>query len=185
MFKIFSETGNSFRGMHDDETVLFLVRRHWFTIVTKIFGIALAGLVPYIVSIFLAGIINDNGLWSLALFLTSIYYLVLWYGIFYALTMYSLNTWVVTNHRIIDSRQYGFFNREVSEVSLSKIQDVSTDIVGPIPTFLQYGDLEVQSAGAETKFKFEAIPNPEKIKEELIRLSGLYSPPSNTSTEHI
>ncbi len=88
---------------------------------------------------------------------------------FYSITMYLLDTWIITNHRVIDSEQHGFFDRTVSELSLLKIQDVSTEINGPIATWLKFGNLEIQTAGAREKFLFKQIPNPLLIKDQLMK----------------
>lgn len=76
-----------------------------------------------------------------------------------------MDIWVVTSQRIIDSTQNGFFNRTVSEISLGNIQDISTVVMGAIATTMNYGDLEVQSAGAEDHFKFRQVPDPQGVKD--------------------
>lgn len=72
--------------------------------------------------------------------------------------------------RIINSVQNGFFDRRVSELSLSNIQDVSVNMDGMVPTMMNYGDVEIQTAAAERRFKFENVPNPQQVKDEIMRL---------------
>ncbi len=86
--------------------------------------------------------------------------------------MYALDVWIVTDRRIIDSTQHGFFNRTISELHLSRVQDISTQTKGIIPTFLKFGDLQVQTAGTEEKFKFFQIPNPGKVKDTIMKLTA-------------
>ncbi|MEI6490732.1 MAG: PH domain-containing protein, partial [bacterium] len=92
----------------------------------------------------------------------------------YMITMYVMDIWIVTNMRIIDSTQQGFFNRTVSEISLGNIQDISTMISGLIPTTMNYGDVEVQSAGAVDHFKFRQVPNPLRVKEVISKALADY-----------
>ena len=99
------------------------------------------------------------------LLIAAIFYLSWWFGVFYAVTMYLLDIWMVTDHRVIDSEQHGFFRRTVAELHLSKIQDISVEIRGIIPTFLDYGDLEIQTAGTSEKFFFKQIPHPNEVKD--------------------
>jgi len=87
--------------------------------------------------------------------------------------MYTLDVWIVTDRRIIDSTQHGFFNRVVSELHLSRIQDISVSTRGVIQTFLKFGDLQVQTAGTDEKFKFQQIPHPEKVKDVIRKISNL------------
>ena len=44
-----------------------------------------------------------------------------------------------------------------------------------IQTFLHFGDLQVQTAGTEEKFKFLQIPNPERAKDEIMKLVSNHS----------
>ncbi|KKQ77632.1 MAG: hypothetical protein UT00_C0008G0004 [Parcubacteria group bacterium GW2011_GWA1_38_7] len=91
--------------------------------------------------------------------------------------MYTLDVWIVTNRRIIDSAQHGFFNRTISELHLTRIQDISVETRGFVQTILHFGDLQVQTAGTEEKFKFHQIPHPEKVKDEIMKLVSTSLPP--------
>jgi len=79
--------------------------------------------------------------------------------------IYSLNTLVITNKRVVENKQMGFFKNIVNEIKLDKVQDVSVKIYGPLASFLNYGNVEVQSAGAVNKFFFKQFPNPKDIKK--------------------
>lgn len=171
-FAIFSESHNSFEGEENGEKVVLLLRRHPFFVLTRMAFFLLLLLVPVIAGAALSSFIYVNNLLSAFLFVSSAWYLLVWSGIFYALTMYTLDVWIVTNHRIIDSTQNGFFSRTVSELHLSRIQDISVQTKGVIQTFANFGDLQVQTAGAEEKFKFSQIPNPIKVKDEIMKLAS-------------
>ena len=54
--------------------------------------------------------------------------------------------WVLTNMRITTIKQRRFFNREVASLLLPRIQDVTTDVAGILPSLLGIGDIKVQSA---------------------------------------
>lgn len=98
-------------------------------------------------------------------FVSNAYFLIVWNIAFYNLMIYFLNTLIITDKRIIENKQLGFFNNIVNEIKLDKVQDVSVKIQGPLATFLKYGDVEIQSAGAVNKFFFRQFPDPEKIKQ--------------------
>ena len=55
-------------------------------------------------------------------------------------------------------------------MELDKIQDISVKITGPLATFLKYGNLEIQTAGAIPKFYFNQFPEPEEIKKIIMDL---------------
>jgi uncharacterized membrane protein YdbT with pleckstrin-like domain len=169
---IFRESLNSFEGQGEGEKVVLLLRRHPFVILIKLAFFLLLILVPIIIGGLFAKFIYTHNFISLFSFLTSVWYLLIWSGIFYALTMYTLDVWVVTNRRIIDSTQHGFFNRKVSELRLGRIQDISVETRGLIQTVLGFGDLRVQTAGTEEKFNFRQIPSPIKVKDEIMKLAS-------------
>jgi len=79
--------------------------------------------------------------------------------------IYSLNTIVVTNKRVMDNQQKGLFQYALNELEREKIQDITVKINGMFASFLNYGDIEIQSAGTQNKFYFKKLPDPQKIKE--------------------
>ena len=164
IFSFFTQTSYTFEGKKSYETVLLLLHRHWFVLFVKIVGFAFIALIPPAIGIgllsFLVGQLADI-FW----FLVPLFYLFWWYGLFFAITMYLLDVWIVTDHRIIDSEQHGFFKRTVAELHLAKIQDISVDISGIIPTFLDFGNLEVQTAATQEKFFFKQIAHPNEVKD--------------------
>jgi uncharacterized membrane protein YdbT with pleckstrin-like domain len=177
IFSIFTKSANSFDGQGQDEKVILLLRRHPFVIMTKLSLFVLLALVPIIVGSIFSSFIHSHNLSSTFFFISSIWYPLIWSGAFYSLTMYTLDVWIVTNRRIIDSTQHGFFNRTISELYLSRIQDISVQTQGVVQTFLKFGDLQIQTAGAEEKFKFFQIPNPEEVKDEIMKLASI--PPAH------
>ena len=64
----------------------------------------------------------------------------------------------------LNIEQKGLFSRTISELDYTHVQDVTSEVHGPIHTLLNYGDVHVQTAGTHGKFTFRNIPRPEKIK---------------------
>ena len=176
IFSIFTKSTDSFDGEENSEKTILLLRRHPFFILTHLTFFTLLILIPVVIGISFYSFIYSNRLLDIFFFLCSIWYLFLWSGIFYSLTMYTLDVWIVTDRRIIDNTQHGFFNRTISELHLSRIQDISVQTEGVVQTFLKFGNLQIQTAGTEERFKFSQIPNPEKVKDEIMRLTSVHSP---------
>ena len=170
-FAIFFESPNSFNGQEKDEKVLLLLRRHVFTILAPLSLFFLIGLVPIVAGTFFMSYIITYKLVALFFFLSSVWYLVLWIAIFYSLTIYTLDTVIITDHRIIDNDQRGLFYRSVSELHSHRIQDVSTYTNGLIETLLKFGDITVQTAGSEKQFVFRQIPDPDKVKDTIMQIA--------------
>ena len=175
-FSIFTRSENSFDGEESGEKTVLLIRRHPFFILSKLVFFLFLFLISVAAGISFSSWLYSHNLLALFFFALSLWCLFIWSGVFYALTMYTLDVWIVTDRRIIDSTQNGFFSRTTSELHLSRIQDVSVETKGVIQTFLKFGNLQVQTAGSEEKFKFSQIPNPEGVKDEIMKLASVSIP---------
>ena len=116
-------------------------------------------------------IMSGQIFYPLAVLLGSIYYLSV-YLFFYAQFIdFYLDLWIVTNDRIVDIEQHGLFSRTTSEVDLYRIQDVTADVHGFLPTILNYGNLTVKTASDNIHIIFYDIPNPGEVRSALVELS--------------
>ncbi len=171
IFDLFRETANSFEGQESGEVVSMLLRRHPIVIILRLLGLFLAFFIPIIITLVFINFIIFHSLFVVYLFLISLWALFIWIIAAYSFTMYTLDVWIVTDRRIIDSTQHGFFNRKVSELHLSRIQDISVSTDGVIQTFFKFGDLHIQTAGTEERFKFLQIPHPNRVKDEMMKIA--------------
>ncbi|MDP3763090.1 MAG: PH domain-containing protein [bacterium] len=172
LLSIFRDSPNSFAGQENGEKVVLLLRKHPFIILVRIGFFGLACLVPIVVGIIFLPYFTAHQWLNLFFFISSIWYLGFWFAIFYSLTIYTLNTVAITDRRIIDSDQHGLFNQKISELHNNRIQDVSTHTNGVIETFLQFGDVTVQTAGSEKQFVFHQVPNPDRVKDIIMRITA-------------
>ncbi|MDD4901414.1 MAG: PH domain-containing protein [Patescibacteria group bacterium] len=99
------------------------------------------------------------------------YTLFIWLFSFFSFIDYYLDVWLITNERIIDVRQEGFFSRTVSELKLFQIQDVTSELQGFFQFIFKYGDVHVQTAAEVGRFVFSQVPNPEKVRDIIIKLA--------------
>ena len=171
LISIFRDSPNSFDGQEKEEKVVLLLRRHIFTILAPLALFILIGLVPIATGAIYFSYLVENELVNLFLFIACIWYLGLWLAIFYSLTIYTLDTVIITDHRIIDNDQRGLFYRSVGELHSHRIQDVLTYTNGFIETLLKFGDITVQTAGSEKQFVFRQIPHPDKVKDAIMQIA--------------
>ncbi|MBI4094825.1 MAG: PH domain-containing protein [Candidatus Liptonbacteria bacterium] len=164
-----------------DETVLLEVRRHWYALLLESLLILVLAFIPFVLLGVLGGfeaLVNLKTL-SFGVFLTAVWYLLLWMGFFVVWTNYYLDLWIVTDRRIIAVEQHHLFSREISEFRLERIQDVSIDVRGIIPTLLKFGDLHVQTAGEHRQFVIRQIPHPERVKDLIFGGQVKFTPEVN------
>ena len=113
----------------------------------------------------------ENEITASLMFLTaSLFCLATWVYSFSEYIDYYLDTWIITNLRIINIEQHGLFSRTASELYLGDVQDVTSEVKGVIPTLFDYGSVYVQTAGERQRFHFKDIDHPEKTKEKILRL---------------
>lgn len=154
-----------------NEHVVLEVRKHWIVFFAQGFFLLIAAFLPFIGYEFFVHLVPlqlPAGL-SIAGFLSFLYILwilTLWITFFVQWTSYYLDVWYITEKRIIDVEQKGFFDREVSSIRFDKVQDVSVEVRGIIATFLNFGNVEVQTA-SETggNFSMRSAANPELIRK--------------------
>lgn len=158
-----------------DEQVHFVLRRHWMAITRHFILLIVEGVIPLGLLAYyrLVGgyefAINDP-LTVLAILFASGYYLFIWLFFFYHWIDYYLDVWVVTDQRIVDIVQSGLFSRTISELNIVQVQDVTSSVKGSTATFLNYGQVYIQTAAENPRFIFEQIPNPRQVAVEIIRL---------------
>ena len=104
------------------------------------------------------------------LLVSLIYFGFLWIIAFIIWTDYYLDIWIVTDQRLLDIEQKGFFNRVVSELDLKKIQDITSNVSGIIPTMFGYGNIQIQTAAEEKKFELKSIAHPVTARRKIIEL---------------
>ena len=163
-----------------DEYVVYFLRRHQITFYAELFRYALLLVVPLALAWVAVRYFPEqweslfgDGLSSVVLKLSaSIYYLGVWVFLWTSWVDYYLDVWIVTNERIISVEQKGLFNRFRSELRLSRVEDVSTEVKGFIATILHFGNITIQTAGMEQNAIFRNVPQPYKVSEEIIKLTN-------------
>ncbi len=163
----------NFPGQRESEKIILFLRRHWFILFMRLLLI-LVSIVVLIAVYFLFLSLNSNfqesPFHNLALFGESLATLFVWNFFFILWLDFYLDVWIVTDERIINIEQRGFFSRDISELKLTKIQDVTSEIIGVIPTLLDYGNIYVQTAGEKERFAFYQIPHPNRVKNVIVEL---------------
>lgn len=159
-----------------NETIVLLLRRHPWVMFRIVLVFLLIVAVP-IVAYFLMQSANpdffDNADTLRTALLTvgvSLYALMAWLFLFTAWVDYYLDVWIVTTERIISMEQHGLFSRTTAEQRLSRVQDVTSIQKGKIPTVLNFGNVKVQTAGTESEFLFEQVPNPDRVAQKILEL---------------
>jgi hypothetical protein len=150
-----------FDGQHEDEEVLFVFRRH--PIVMR------RGYYLFVVPFFLGSlpvlIWPDN--------LNMLYITLIGTGVGAVLFFYHWIGWyfsifVVTNQRLRQITQKGFFNRSVIDLGISKIQNISYKVPGFTASVFGFGSIVIQTYVGD--LYLDKIHHPEKIFNSLLHV---------------
>ena len=119
-------------------------------------------------------------------FLALFWTLIVWMLSFMTWTDYYLDVWVLTNKRIIDIEQKGFFRRDVSNFRYEQIQDMTVKVHGLLATFLDYGSLEVQTAGSSAKLDIQGVAKPNELRDVIFnRMESIGNQPLPTTSSSV
>lgn len=151
----------------EDEYVIHVVHKHWYVFAVRIVVMLILTVVP-LAALPILGLFtpqNEIFIYTLFTFAYSLFLILLWMTGFLMWTDYYLDMAIITNKRILDIEQRGLFSREVSAMRFETIQDITSDVEGIIPTFLNFGNLYIQSAATTREFVLTEIAKPDLVKE--------------------
>lgn len=152
-----------------DEQILVQVRKHWFVLAMQILGLVGTALVPLILYLFIMnadipGMERYSASSGVIFTLYSAWLLIVWMSLFSVWNNYYLDVWTITNKRLIAIDQQGFFSRTTASFRFERLQDMEVSVNGIIATLLDFGSLEIQTAGEEGNFKAYNLPKPGDLK---------------------
>jgi hypothetical protein len=156
-----------FLNQDPDETIVLLVRRHFFTNLGWIAMVIFMILAPLILNYF-----------PLLAFLPAKFQmaaLLVWYLLTLAIGIQGFFSWffsinLITNKRVIDVDFENLIYRKITDAEINKIEDATVLTGSVVRTLFDYGDLIIQTAAEIPEVTFEAVPHPDKIDKILSNL---------------
>ena len=88
--------------------------------------------------------------------------------------VYKRSRLIVTDVSLVQVIQNALFNRKVSRLSMSNVEDVTVEQRGILPSMFGYGTITIQTAGQEDNFIFPFCPDPNKIAHSILEVRQLY-----------
>jgi membrane protein YdbS with pleckstrin-like domain len=182
MRSLFSDLQKEFE-LEPGEMVLVEARKHWFVFTIELLPFAALAILPFAISPMIERVPQlapyasfasmSEGASRAAL---AIWLLAVWTASWGFFTRYYLHVWVLTNLRVVEVTQHGFFSREVSSMLLARVQDVTTEVSGVLFSLLGIGNIHVQSAGAVDEFHMNGVGEPEKLRDLILSHTSRHTP---------
>lgn len=121
-----------------------------------------------IIDFFLMYYLFLQGWWGVFLF-SAVIVIVIYYVV-RLFFLYKNNKLVITDSRIIDLEQAGFFEKFINEFPLNRINGARAMIKGMWPTVFHYGTLRLSIAGQIAPFELYKISNPAELQDKINNL---------------
>ena len=157
----------SFEEKDQEEEIILVLRQHWFTNVHWIITTGLMLFVPFVLKI--TGLFpNFTPMYQFVA--TIFWYLITFIYAFEHFLSWYFNVYIITDERVVDVDFNNILVKKFSDAKISMIQDVTSKVIGLIPTMFNYGDILVQTAAEVPEIHFARVPNPEKVIKILQQL---------------
>jgi|GEM_PF-1122954 len=152
-----------FRGRRPDERVVMVARYHawllmpivaiWLIMLLLLWGLFWIFGASAVTSIAIAVIVVVGLLYT-----------------FYQWFLWNNGTSIITTQRVIRIEQQSLFSRQIAEAELDRIQEISTEIRGPIHTLFNFGTVRIKTATNSGKVDLMDVTNPYDIQQEIVRV---------------
>ncbi|MCR4313667.1 MAG: PH domain-containing protein [Candidatus Uhrbacteria bacterium] len=96
--------------------------------------------------------------------------------------MWARTVFLITDRRVVDYDQRGFFYRIVMEARFEQMDEVSVQVKGIVATLLRYGTLRLKLRGAAADIEIERVKHPEHLADLINDLRSESRQPSHVVT---
>jgi membrane protein YdbS with pleckstrin-like domain len=156
--------------LQENEHILLLIHKHWFVVARTVIGIVfmlvllavILALLPLVGGRFDPALVS-----SVTGFGLSLYLMILCLFAFFSWMDYYLDMWIVTEKRVMHIDQQGLFSRQIAEIPLASVQDVTLNVTGIVHTLFRFGTIRIQTAG-EREFTIDEIPHLQAVKDAIL-----------------
>lgn len=156
-----------FETQEEKEKIILLLRKHWVTQIKWMLTVVFMVFIPIsLIWIPILDFMPQNFRFMA---------LMIWYLLILALIYEKFITWffhvfIITDERVIDVDFYNLLYKEVSDTKIDNVEDVTYRQGGVLRSMLNYGDIEIQTAGEKQEFKIENAPEPQRVVKILNEL---------------
>jgi hypothetical protein len=151
-----------FQGENADESIVFVLKRHPWTLFHS--GLVIVILLLLMTAIFIKFQGSWVTSWAIFILLPITLYLA-----FRAWFLWTNSIYVLTNQRLIAVNQRGWFDRQVGEIALDDILKISHEVKGAGATMFNFGDVALIASGAtEADLTLSAVYDPYEVQQRII-----------------
>lgn len=171
-------TNKNFKGQQKNEIVLAFSRKHWIVLFPKLIMLIFILVLP--VALMMIYFRSDPGrfmnpyAYKIIVLLGMLGFTYYLHRIFISAFNFYLQTFIITNLRVIHLDQTLFFSRNRESMDLHEIQDVEITQNGLIKTLLNYGEVTITLSNAYASKTLSCLPNPEYFFRKINKTKRQY-----------
>ncbi len=151
--------------LNSDEKLVGIARKHWFLIVPSLVEFLI---IISLLIIFANKLNNSRESFAITVILIAcfiVYFIYTW-------ILLRADYFVITSERVIRIKQRGVWNRDLNEISISDIGNITLSEKGIAATLLKFGSIKITLRNAAL-FNMANIADPVRIYQGLIKLKGI------------
>jgi uncharacterized membrane protein YdbT with pleckstrin-like domain len=164
--------------LEQGEQIVTVIKRHPIGLISMYLqATAALGAIALLVIVLAPDLLEDNSSSAFG-FLAAIFALIVFLVLAVlalATSLYNQSQLVVTNRGIIQTLQKGMFNKKISRLSMSDVEDVTAEHKGIFQTIFNYGTLHIETSGELKNFAFKFCPQADKYATQIIEARHQYS----------
>lgn len=156
-----------FDNQDPSEHIILVLRQHPVTLIGKLLII--------LVMVFLPGFFGSVGVFDFLPGNFQFAALILWYLMIIGYSLEVFLSWffsvyIITDERIIDVDFISLIHKDIASAKIDNIEDVKAVTGGLMQSVVNFGTVQIQTAGAKTEIDFNKVPQPSKVTRLLNEL---------------
>ena len=164
-------TARSMEEVDSDERLVSVIKRHFFGIFVIYIQVTAALAIGIGLIYFLLPNFVDRGeveVYRIVGIIAGMIVVVMAVILIIATMIYYNSRLILTDQNITQVLQIGLFNRKVSQLAVTNIEDVTAHKSGIFSTILDYGELNIETAGEQVNFIFLYCPRPDFYARQIL-----------------
>jgi uncharacterized membrane protein YdbT with pleckstrin-like domain len=160
-----------FESQQPDEDIIMIIRRHIIAlmpIVSVSVLIYVIGLILVLVLPFVAPVLVSGFAYNVYVLIVSLLFLFDTIFLFNNWVLHYLHVAILTTEHFVEINQVGLFSRQISEMTLEKVQDVCASQKGLTNTMFNVGEVEIETAGELPNFIIQFVPDPNGVSQKIM-----------------